>query len=129
MPKDAALRAALQVAEDASRALHDTCPQPVRAPANFSSAVLDEIRCLPSRDELVKITATEVEHAAKVESVVTYGRRLLVAAVVLFGLNLLFCFNLLRDDEGEDLAADDQKIMKQLDEKAKKLLRNRLRPK
>ena len=123
---DPRLRAALDSAEEPSRVLRDARQEPVPASANFSAAVLDKVRRMPSRDELVQLTVSEDNVAA----VVTYGRRLLVAAVVLFGLGLLFGFKLLGDDHGPQLQAiGDQKLMKELDEKVKQILEERLRQK
>ncbi len=124
LQKDAILCAALRTAQEQSRVLHDACPEPPRASVNFGTAVLDKVRRMPSRDELEQITASEENIAA----VIVYGRRLLVAAVVVFGLALLFSFNLLRNDEGSALQAnDDKKLMDQLDAKVKKLQAERLR--
>lgn len=131
LSKDAALLAALHTAEEASRVLHDARPESVPAPATFPCAVLDAIRCLPSRHELVKITTTEAENEERIVAVIAHGRRLLVAAVVVLSLSSLFCFNLLRSESGtlSAKAVDDEKLMKQLDEKARKNLVARIRRK
>ena len=121
--EDPILCAALRTAQEQSRVLSDACREPLRASASFSTAVLDKVRRMPSRDELEQITASEDNVAA----VVAYGRRLLVAAAVIFGLALLFGFNLLRDDVGPDLIADDEKLMKELDAKARELRAERFR--
>jgi anti-sigma factor RsiW len=122
LQRDPILRAALDSAEEPSRALRDARQEPLRAAANFSATVLDRVRRMPSRDELVQLTATEENIAA----FITYGRRLLVAAVVLFGLGLLFGFNLVRNDHGPELQAiGDKKLMKELDTKVKQILRER----
>ena len=123
LQRDPILRAAMDSAEEPSRALRDARQELSPASANFSATVLDKVRRMPSRDELVQLTASEENIAA----VVAYGRRLLVAAVVLFGLGLLFSLNLLGNDHGPQLRAiGDKKLMKELDVK---ILEERLRQK
>lgn len=124
LQQDPILCAALRLAQKQSRVLPDACPEPLRASADFSTAVLDKVRRMPSRDELERITASEESVAA----VIVYGRRLLVAAVVVFGLALLFGSNLLRNDLGSKLSAiTDKELMEQLDARAKELQAERFR--
>ena len=125
LQSDPILCAALRTAQRDSCVLPDARTEPLTASANFSTAVLDKVRRMPSRDELERITASEETVAA----VIVYGRRLLVAAVVVFGLALLFGSDLLRNDVGPVLRADDIKLMKQLDARAKELQAERLREK
>ena len=127
LQEDAALRAALQAAEESCRILREACPAPLRAPAGFRSGVLDAVRRMPSREELVQLTTSE----ENVAQVVAFARRLLVAAAVILGLGLLLGLDLLRADEGAELQADeaDQQLMDQRDAKARHLLEERLRQK
>ena len=116
LERDADLQTAVQAAETQARTLREADPQPLRAPAGFSTSVLDSVRRMPSREELVQITNDE----ADVEALVSFGRRLLVAAVVLCVAGFLFGFKGWQG-VGGDLSADpeDRKLMQELDTKVK----------
>ena len=120
LQREQELHDAVDATRAGSVALREAAAEPMRAPATFAAGVLQQVRHLPSRDELVQITDAEEAHAASVELAIAHGRRLLVAAVVVFGLSMLFCMGLLRRDAEELSAkpAEDQKLMKQLDAKA-----------
>jgi anti-sigma factor RsiW len=108
------LAAAVQRARADSRAVRDVEPQPLRAPAGFGTAVLEKVRRMPSREELIEQTLAE----DTVASLVTYGRRLLAAAVVLFAFAMLFSFQLFKNVGGKELHAFElTKQMRDLDHK------------
>jgi anti-sigma-K factor RskA len=118
MANDRDLAVAVQRVDADARAVRGALPETHKAPAGFSTAVLDKVRCMPSREDLIQLTVDE----DTVASIMVYGRRLLVAAVVVFAISMLFSFQLFKSAGGTDLEADAlKKQMDQLDQKVLEL--------
>lgn len=127
LQSEAQLRDAVCAAEEQTRRIRALAEPSMTAPAGFSAAVLDSVRRMPSRDELVWLTNDE----ESVVSMIGFARQLLVAAILVLGLALLFGFNLLGNVDNEELDANTrEQQMQELDKlvkkmKAEELLRRR----
>lgn len=107
------LRAAVQE----TRALrlviaHAAADEPPVVPPTFRTRVLQEIRRVPSREELLEDVA---EATAEPGAAFATARRLLAAAALIFGLALLMFSGLLRSADHARLEATPG-VLKQLDE-------------
>ena len=73
---------------------------------------------MPSREDLIQRTTDE----EAIQTLVVYGRRLLVAAAVLFAVSMLFSFQLFKNVGGKELHADEvKKQMRNLDQQVLEL--------
>ncbi|MHC4077417.1 MAG: hypothetical protein ACYST0_03120 [Planctomycetota bacterium] len=117
------LLAAVEAARDQCRLFQDDPAKqlPPRKPApgqgGVVDAVMDQVRRLPRREELVRLV--EGDELAEVAAAV--GRRWLVAAAVLFVVALLFGARLIQPSGGEARAADETELQK-LDDAYRELL-------
>ena len=127
LQSEAQLRDAVCAAEEQTGRIRASAEPPMTAPAGFSAAVLDSVRRMPSRGELVRLTDDE----ESVMSLVGFARQLLLAAILVLGLALLFGFNLLGNVDNEELdAITREQQMQELDKlvikmKTEELLRRR----
>ena len=86
------------------------------APAGFATTVVDSVRRMPSREDLIAQSAQE--DAATVA--LGYARRLLVAAALICGVALLFSLKTLVATDTGSLQASDQELQA-LDKKVKEM--------
>ena len=111
---EAALERAVAAAREHSALLRATAERPVAAPAGFASSVLDSVRRMPSREELVRLT----EHEASIDETLRFARRILMAAVLLFGFAVLFGLGLFIGADNDKLEAGDlEQRMHELDQR------------
>ena len=117
---EALLRGAVETAREQARLISSTDAEPMCAPPDFSSAVLDRIRRMPSRDDLMRQT-----HDEEVEAeVAVFARGLMVAAAILLGLSVLFGLKMFEESGSpQELQAEDDQMIEQIDE----LVRTRAR--
>ena len=122
LARDTDLRSAEAVAREQSRLIRGVDVGPGRAPHGFSKTVLDAVRRMPSRDDLVRETADE----ATVASVAIFARRLTVAAAVLFAIATLFGLRVLVEGDTGIIMAEDKEL-EQLDKKVRAMKMEDLR--
>ncbi len=116
------LQAGLTAALDRSRLLRSVGEPVMRPPGRFAASVMEEVRNLPPRVELVRITQDET----LMGDALRHARRLLAAAVLLFSVSNLFTLDLLGPpDSGQLSASDVQEEMDQLDEQVRALKKER----
>ena len=110
---EARLRGAVETAREQARLISSTDPEPMCAPLDFSAAVLDRVRRMPSRDDLMRQS-----HDEEVEvEVVVFARKMIVAAAILFGLAVLFGLKMFEGSGSpQELQAEDDQMIKQIDE-------------
>jgi anti-sigma factor RsiW len=118
LEQDAALRAAEAETRQQSQSIRasDPLPASATAPAGFATKVLDSVRRMPSREDLVAQCAEEDATAGALG----YARHLLVAAAVICGLALLFSLKALVVTDTGSLQASDQEL-EALDKKVKEM--------
>lgn len=119
--RDPVLREATDAAREQSQLLRRAAPATSPAPHGFRDAVMAWVRQQPSRDDLVRLTG---EEASTVDTV-RLARRILVAAVLVFGLALLFGMRFLGTPDPESLQASEQ--LRSLDAKVKAMKAAELR--
>ena len=115
---EAALRAAADGACLQSRKIRDADPAAAAAPvpADFPMSVVQRVRRMPSRSDLIAQSTAE----DAVSTAVGYARRLMVAALVLVGLGLLFGLKVLVAPDTGALQATEQELL-DLDRKVKEM--------
>ena len=84
------------------------------APAGFAAGVLDSVRGMPARSELVE----QVREEEAVGDAVTFSRRIAMAAAVLFGIGVLIGAKVLLTTDTDEIQAS-QAQMRKLDERVK----------
>lgn len=112
--QDSALRVAEAAARQQSQGIRDADPLVVAAPDGFAASVLDSVRCMPSREDLIQQCAEE----EAVVAVVGYARRLLIAAVLVCGFSVLFGLKILVSADTGKIVASEQEL-KELDAKVR----------
>ena len=116
LAQDPALRVAEAEAREQSRGIRDSDPGAFggQVPVGFAASVVQSVRQMPSREDLVARTVEE----DGVFVAIGYARRLLTAAVVVCGLALLFGLKVLVVADTGSLQASQQELQ-ELDKKVK----------
>lgn len=118
LAEDPALQAAEAEARQQSGAIRDSDPLLFgsRIPVGFATSVVQSVRQMPSREDLI---AKGVEEEA-VCVAIGHARRLLTAAVVVCGVSLLFGLKVLVAPDTGSLQASQQELQ-ELDKKVKEM--------
>jgi anti-sigma factor RsiW len=117
---DADLRAAiddLRKHRRLVRSADDAVGPMAGVPVGFAARVLDSVRRMPSREELVRLS----DEGDWIAEVVGFARRLVVAAAVILGVALLLGLLALGAPDTENLSASATEELRQIDQRVLKL--------
>ncbi len=87
----------------------------VTVPAGFAARVVEQVRRLPDREELLAEVGELGERESEERTTLSLGRGILAAAALIFGVSLLFAGGLVRPADSDQLEAADDQVIERID--------------